>query len=419
MPRGAEVFFDLRHQSLYETLAGMFEANEHIDLLTVREKLTQKKLLDALGGMAYVAGLQNLTPSAASLTYYLEIILEKYQLRRMIQVCTSAVARVYDHQGPVSELLDQVGSEVLAACESQKQSGSKDIKALMHGAIDRIEEAHQNKGKPTGISTGFPDYDKMTRGLHGGDMIVIAARPSQGKSAIGMNIVEHVAVELGLPCGVFSLEMSAESLALRMLCSRARVNMMNVSDGFLCDRDFPRLTQASNKLGHAPIHIDDSADISIMQLRAKARRMVQQFGVKVFLIDYLQLLSAGVQIENRQREITMISNGVKSIAKELNVPVIALAQLGRFDKDKNRKPRLSDLRESGSIEQDADLVGLLYKPETETENEIEAEVEAVPMNLLIVKQRNGPTGDVHLMFLKGITRFESASKISDMPNYDL
>jgi replicative DNA helicase len=253
-------------------------------------------------------------------------------------------------------------------------------------------------------------------------MVVIAARPSVGKTSLAMNIAEHVAIDERIPVGVFSLEMTAESLVLRMLCSRSRVNLRNVRDGFLAERDFPKLTGAAGKLANAPLFIDDSAGLSILQLRAKARRMQQQYGIKLFVVDYLQLLhSTSRRAENRQQEIADISGGIKSLAKELSVPVIVLSQLNReLERDKNRKPRLSDLRESGSIEQDADVVGLLYRPNSDDEDGggPAAEDEAIAVNLLIAKQRNGPTGDVNLTFLKPYTRFESAAKVSDedVPN---
>jgi replicative DNA helicase len=245
-------------------------------------------------------------------------------------------------------------------------------------------------------------------------MIVIAARPSMGKTSLAMNIAESVSIDQKLPVGVFSLEMTSESLVLRMLCSRSRVNLRNVREGFLAERDFPKLTGAAGKLANAPLFIDDTSGLSILQLRAKARRMAQQYGIKLFVVDYLQLLhSTARRAENRQQEIADISNGIKSLAKELNVPVIVLSQLNReLEKDKDRKPRLSDLRESGAIEQDADVVGLLYKPSREDEDAFE-EQDAIAINLLIAKQRNGPTGDVHLTFLKSYTRFESAAKVSD------
>src|SRR5437762_4218464 len=245
----------------------------------------------------------------------------------------------------------------------------------------------------TGVGTGFVDLDKMTSGFHEGEMIVIAARPSMGKTSLAMNIAEHVAIDQRLPVGVFSLEMTADSLVLRMLCSRSRVNLRNVRDGFLVERDFPIMTGNAGKLANAPLFIDDSSGLSILQLRAKARRMAQQYGIKLFVVDYLQLLhSTARRADNRQQEIADISNGIKSLAKELKVPVVVLSQLNReVEKEKGRPPRLSDLRESGAIEQDADLVGLLYRPAKEEDDSAER-VEAEPINLLIAKQRNGQIG---------------------------
>jgi replicative DNA helicase len=241
-----------------------------------------------------------------------------------------------------------------------------------------------------------------------------------GKTSLAMNMAEHVAVSLNLPVGVFSLEMTAESLVMRLMASLARVNSRNIRDGFLSERDFAKLTTAAGKLAKAPLFIDDASGLSILQLRAKARRMHQQYGIKLFVIDYLQLLhSTSRRADNRQQEIADISNGVKALAKELRVPVIVLSQLNReMEKEKNRKPRMSDLRESGSIEQDADVVAMLYRPAMDEEEGPSPDQEAVPVNLLIAKQRNGPTGDVNLTFLKSCTRFENAAKISgeDIPS---
>src|SRR5438270_1309943 len=247
----------------------------------------------------------------------------------------------------------------------------KPIKRVVHTAINTIEEYHTRGVALTGLGTWFPDLDKLTSGMHGGEMIVIAASPSMGKTSLAMNVAEHVSIDLRLPVGVFSLEMTSESLVLRMLCSRSRVNLRNVREGFLAERDFPKLTGAAGKLANAPLFIDDSSGLSILQLRSKARRMAQQYGIKLFVIDYLQLLhSTARRAENRQQEIADISNGIKSLAKELSVPVIVLSQLNReIEREKGRPPRLSDLRESGSIEQDADLIGLLYRPTTPGEDE--------------------------------------------------
>lgn len=416
---GPIVFYDLRHQTIYELLVEMYDRKEAIDVITVQQRLKDKQQLEAVGGIAYLATLPDMVPSAANLSFYVNIVREKYILRKMISTCTDVVARVYEHEGEVDALVDEVETEILRLSEERVEAQSISIKDVVHKAINRLEEYHANQGMLTGLSTGFTDLDKMTTGMHGGEMIVIAARPSMGKTSLAMNIAESVALDQKLPVGVFSLEMSSESLVLRMLCSRARVNLRNIREGFFSERDFPKITSAAGKLAAAPLYIDDTAGLSILQLRAKARRMWQQYGIKLFVIDYLQLLhSTARRAENRQQEIADISNGVKALAKELDVPVIVLAQLNReMEKDKNRKPRMSDLRESGAIEQDADLIAMLYKPSVEDEDGPSLEQEAVPVNLLIAKQRNGPTGDVNLTFLKTYTRFENAAKISadDIP----
>jgi len=413
---GPEVFYDLRHRTLFELLVGMYDRKEAIDLITVQQRLKDKGQLESVGGLAYLGTLADAVPSAANLAYYVDIVREKHILRRMIHACTAVVGRVYEHEGEVDALLDEVERDILHISEERVESATRSIKDLVHKAINTIEDFHARQGMLTGISTGFTDLDRLTSGLHGGEMIVIAARPSMGKTSLAMNIAEHVVIDQRLPVGVFSLEMTAESLVLRTLCSRARVNLRDIREGFLAERDFPKLTGAAGKLANAPLFIDDSPALSILQLRARARRMVQQHGLKLFVIDYLQLLhSTSARAENRQQEIADISNGIKALAKELDVPVIVLSQLNRdLEKDKSRKPRLSDLRESGAIEQDADLVALLYKPNSGDDDDgpTREEADAVPINLLIAKQRNGPTGDVPLTFLKGYTRFESAAKLS-------
>jgi len=418
LKEGWQVFYDLRHQTLYKSLVEMFDRREAIDTITVQQRLKDQGFLDQIGGIPYLNSLQDAVPSAANLAYYLDIVLEKYLLRRMIQTCTEVVGRVYDYEGDVDALLDEVERDILRINESRVQSRTSTIRDLVNQAINTVEDYHARQGTLTGIGTGFPDFDKMTTGLHGGEMIVIAARPSVGKTSLAMNIVEHVVLHDKLPVGVFSLEMTAESLVLRMLCSDARVNLRNVREGFLVERDFPKLTSSAGRLSGAPLFIDDTPGLSILQLRARARRLWQQHSVKLLVIDYLQLLnSTGRRSQdNRQQEIADISSGIKALAKELDVPVIVLSQLNReVEREKGRKPRLSDLRESGAIEQDADLVGLLYKPTAADDEDggPAEEPDGLPVNLLIAKQRNGPTGDVSLTFLKSFTRFESAAKVSD------
>jgi replicative DNA helicase len=415
---GQQVFYDLRHQSIYEHLSAMYDAREAIDVITLQQRLKDKQLLEQIGGIAYLSQLQDSVPSAANLSYYLEIVQEKFLLRRMITTCTEVVGRVYDYEGDVEMLLDEVEKEILRINESRAQSTTSSVKELVGKAILTVENYFGRQGTLNGLGTGFPDLDRMTDGLHGSEMIVIAARPSMGKTSLAMNIVEHVVLEQNLPAGVFSLEMSAESLVLRMLCSIARVNLRSIREGFMSEADFPKLTSAAGRLAKAKLLIDDSAGLSILDLRARARRMHQQHGVKLFVIDYLQLLHSTSRRsqDNRQQEIADISNGIKALAKELKVPVLVLSQLNReLEKDKSRKPRLSDLRESGAIEQDADVVGLLYKPSAgdDEDGAQTEEADGLPVNLLIAKQRNGPTGDINLTFLKSYTRFESAAKVSD------
>ena len=420
---GKETFYDLRHQTIYEELVEMFNTREPVDLITVQQRLKDKQLLEQVGGLGYLSQLQDAVPSAANLSYYLEIVREKFLLRKMITTCSEVVGRVYDYEGEVDALLDEVERDVLKISESRAQSNVLGTKELVNRAIGTIENYFNRKGILNGIPTGFADLDRMTDGLHHSEMIVIAARPSMGKTSLAMNMVENMVLDHQIPVGVFSLEMSAESLILRMMTSIARVNMRSIREGFMSEADFPKILNAAGRLANAPLFIDDTAGLSILQLRARARRMSQQHGVKFFVIDYLQLLhsTARRSQENRQQEIADISSGIKGLAKELRVPVLVLSQLNReLEKDKSRKPRLSDLRESGSIEQDADVVGLLYKPSTGDEDEgpPPEEADGVPVNLLIAKQRNGPTGDINLTFLKTYTRFETAAKVSeeDMPS---
>ena len=409
--------YDLRHQTIYNMMVTMAERMEAIDVVTLQQRLKDAGFLEQVGGIAYLSSLQDAVPSAANLSFYLDIVQEKSTLRKMIRTCSDIVAQAYENEGEVDALMDAAETQILKIAEQRVAAPNLEIKELVRKAIGTIEDFHQRQGAIRGIATGFADLDRMTGGLQGGEMIVFAARPSMGKTSLALNIAEHVAIDLQLPVGVFSLEMTAESLILRMLASRARVNLRDIRDGFMAERDFPKLTATAGKIGKAPLYIDDTAGLSILQLRARARRMQQQHGIKLLVIDYLQLMHSTARRaqENRQQEIADISSGIKALAKELDLPVIVLAQLNReMERDRARKPRLSDLRESGSIEQDADLVGLLYKAQSdEEEPDNQAEADSRPVNLLIAKQRNGPTGDVHLTFLNSLTRFEDRAKVSD------
>lgn len=410
-------FYDLKHMTIWDCLVDMYDKQIPIEVISLMEELKKKEMLEQVGGLSYLSCLPDDVPSTSNLSYYLDLIVEKYVLRRAIQVCTEVVGRVYDYTGEVDQLMDEIERDMIGIRDRRATTQLLDIKTLIRANIQQIEDYSQRQGMITGIATGFTDFDKMTSGLQPSEMIVIAARPSMGKSSLAMNISDNIAVNQNVPVGVFSLEMSAQSLSLRMLCSRARVNLRDVREGFLAERDYPKLMGAADKIMNAPIYIDDAGGLTVMQLRAKARRMVQRWGVKLLIVDYLQLLrSTNKRVKSRQEEISDISGGLKALAKELAIPVVVLSQLNReLERDKSRKPRLSDLRESGAIEQDADVVAFLYRVWLENEDE-EAnwyEPDAIPINLLIGKQRNGPTGDVNLTFLKSYTRFESAAKVSD------
>jgi replicative DNA helicase len=410
-------FYIPAHQTIYTVLVDLWNAGQGIDLITFTQVLRDRNLLDTVGGASLVTSLFTFVPTAANVGYYLEIVRDKYILREIISACTEGVRRSYEEQGEVDNLLDEVEQKIFAVGEDRFNDRALSMKDQVMDAIEAIEKLYQQHGGITGLSTGFKDLDRLTSGLHPAEMIVIAARPSMGKTALVMNIAEHVAVNEMRPVAVFSLEMSAQQLVQRLLCSRAGVNSQKVRDGtFLADRDFPKLTAAASKLAEANIFIDDSAGLNILELRAKARRLKAQHEVELIVIDYLQLLRSTSRRgqENRQIEISEISAGIKGLAKELNIPIIVAAQLNRNPEnrtgDSKGRPRLSDLRESGSIEQDADLVALLVRQEYYADTEEEKDEMEGKADLIIAKQRNGPTGDVPLTFRKEFTRFEDRAR---------
>src|SRR6266513_2678162 len=412
-----EYFYVPAHQTIYSVLVDLWNAGQAIDLITFTQVLRDRTLLESVGGAAFVTSLFTFVPTAANVQYYLEIVRDKYILREIIAASTESVRRAYEKQDEVNNLHDEVEQRIFAVGEDRFKGQMLSMKEHAMQAIESIEKLFEGKGRITGISTGFVEFDRMTSGLHSSEMIVIAARPSMGKTALAMNIVEHVAINQGLAVGVFSLEMSSQQLVQRLLCSRARVNLQKVRDGFLAERDFPSLTAAASKLAEAKIFIDDSAGLSILELRAKARRLKAQHDVQLLIVDYLQLLRSTSRRaqDNRQLEISEISAGIKGLAKELKIPIIVVAQLNRQPEARSGgKPRLSELRESGSIEQDADLVGLLVRPEIYEEDEEARAEKAGEAELIIAKQRNGPVGEIPLTFLKEFTRFETrARNVSD------
>ncbi len=412
---GFKVFYDVRHQTIYRAMLELYDEQKEVDVLTLAEKLKSVGVTEEAGGMDYVMGLPDAAPSASNLPYYAEIVQEKFLLRRIAVACGDVLERIKTNQGTPSDLLQHVESCFLELGKDEQSQREKNAREFTAAAIDRIEDYHRGKAQMRGISTGFDYLDKMTCGMEPNQLIVYAARPGMGKTSLAMNILERVAIDKKLPVGVFSLEMTADELGSRLLFQVARCDYQRFRTGFLENGDIPKLTVAAPKLQLAPIWIDDSASLNVLQLRAKARRMMAQYGVKLFVIDYLQLLVPTRFFQNREQEVAEISGGLKSLAKELRVPIIVLAQLNRdFEKEPNRKPRLSDLRESGRIEADADMVGMLYEPKLKAE-QFQALNERDPdwskkfkrINLLIAKQRNGPTGDCEMEFFKASMRFES------------
>ena len=410
-----DAFYAPAHKIIYELVIEFSDKSKPIDFITMKQSLKDRGFLEEIGGPEFLNELYTFIPTAANAGYYVDIVREKYLLRRLILACNSLASRCYDDQENVEPLLDDAERQIFEITGDHVKIDVVPAKDLVMQAIEQIEKVYENRGSVTGLPTGFTEFDQMTSGLHQAEMIVIAARPSMGKTALAMNIAEHVALVEGKPVAVFSLEMSSQQLVQRLLCSRAKVNLQRVRNGFLSERDFPSLTSAASRLATAKLFIDDSPGLSIAELRAKARRLVASHQVQLLVIDYLQLLRSTSRRaqDNRQIEISEISAGIKSLAKELNIPIIVIAQLNRQPDARAKeggRPRLSDLRESGSIEQDADVVGLLVRSEYyETDEEAKQE-KAGEAELIIAKQRNGPTGDVPLTFLKEYTRFENRAR---------
>ncbi len=409
-----EYFHIPSHRSLYETLVRLWDEKKPIDLITLTDELAVEGKLDEIGGAAFVTDMFTYVPSAANAGFYIDILREKHILRQIINTCTECSSRAYDQADKVDSLLDEVEQQVLSIAEDRYKDSVFKMEEEVMKAIDTIEQLYKNRGSLTGLPSGFKGLDNLTSGLHGSEMFVIAARPSMGKTALAMNIAEHVAVNEEKPVAVFSLEMSTQQLVQRLLCSIARVNLKSARDGFLSQHDFPKLTTAASRLSQSKFFIDDTAGLTILELRAKARRLKAQHDIQLIVIDYLQLLRSNTRRaqDNRQLEIAEISSGIKALAKELNIPILVLAQLNRQPEQRTGgKPRLSDLRESGSIEQDADVVGLLVRKEYyDTDDEDGVSESAGEAELIIAKQRNGPTDDVKLTFLKEFTRFEDRAR---------
>lgn len=411
---GPEVFYDLRHRTIYEVIVEMDANQAPIDLITIQQSLKDRSQLESVGGLAYLASLPDAVPSAANLDYYIKIVREKATLRRILTACTESVAKIYEQQDE-PDSAPKILDELLHDAASFDDKPRLTVKLAVQAIINEMEERHANPGRKRGIQTGFIDLDKMIGGLRPGEMFVIAARPSQGKTSLMMNIVDQVAIEQGVPCCVFTLETPTLTIVRRTLFARARVNGREIEDGHITERDVVKIVNAVGKVSHAPLHINDTSSISLPALRAYAKQMVQVHGVKVIAIDYLQLMTAGRRCDNRLHELTLISNGLKALAKDLSVTIIVLAQLSREVEKLGRKPRMSDIRECGAIEQDADIIAMLHTPAVKEDDD--GSGATVHVTLCITKQKDGPKGEVPLEFLRAYTRFESATKIhsEDIP----
>lgn len=408
----ADYFHLPSHALIYQTARDMHDAGKPVDLISLTQYLLDHKQLEESGGAAGISELFTFVPTAANADYYVQILREKYLLRKIIGICGEYTARAYEEQGEVSVLLDEVEERVLSIGDERFGSQVSDMQALTMAALEQIETLFNSRGQITGLPTGFGDLDQLTNGLHEGEMVVIAARPSMGKTALAMNIAEHVVMESKKSVAIYSLEMSTPQLVQRLLCSRARVDLNKVRQQFMGKNYMRSLIDATQQLSESKMYIDDTPALSILELRARSRRLAKRYGLDLIVIDYLQLLKSPSRRgqENRQVEVSEISSGIKALAKELRIPVLVLAQLNRNPETRagsKGKPRLSDLRESGSIEQDADVVGLLWREDYYADDEDSKKESEGRAELVIAKQRNGPIGDIPLTFLKEFTRFES------------
>jgi replicative DNA helicase len=406
------MFYAERHRRIYRAMVSITERGSVVDPLTLADELHRKAELDAAGGKDYIAYLLDAVPTAANVEYHAQIVHEKAILRALIQTSTQIVHDAFAGQSTAAELLDEAEAKIFHISQQRKADGFMRIKELLWPTMERIEALQRGGKTITGVASGFSDLDEMTSGFQPSDLVVVAARPSMGKTAFCLNIAQHAAIEDHVPVAFFSLEMSKESLVQRMLTSEARVDSQRLRRGLLRDDEFPMLARAAGILSAAPIWIDDSPGITLLEMRSKARRLKADSGIGMVIVDYLQLMQASTRAENRQQEVSQISRGLKALAKELNIPVVALSQLSRAPEQRtgDHRPQLSDLRESGAIEQDADLIMFLFRqemyegPVDKDGNSIEGKAE-----LIVGKQRNGPTGIVNLHFYKQYTRFANWS----------
>lgn len=399
----AEGFYREAHRKVFNAIIALYQRNEPADLITVTTELRTKGDLDEVGGATYLSALVDEVPTSANAASYAKIVREKSLRRMLIEGATEIAERGYQEEGNVDDFVDQAEKIILEVAQRRIRQGFASVKDIVKDSFKAIEELYERKELVTGVPTGYRELDRLTCGLQRSDLIVIAGRPSMGKTAFALNMAENAAVDGASKVAIFSLEMSKEQLVQRMLCSRAEVDASKLRGGFLSESDWPKLTRAAGILSEAPIFIDDSPALNALEVRAKARRLQREHGLDLIVVDYLQLMRGVGRIESREREISEISRALKALAKEIHVPVIALSQLNRgVEARQDKRPQLSDLRESGAIEQDADVIAFIYRDEMYNKES----PDAGKAEIIIGKQRNGPTGRVLLAFRGNITRFD-------------
>ncbi len=404
----ADDFYREGHRLVFKSITDLFNKNEPVDWITLTAALKEAGTLEAAGGVAFLTELVDAVPSAANIVHYARIVKEKALLRQMITAATEITTRCYEDHSNIDEFLDEAEQIMFKIGESRIQAGFIHIQDLMKASFAAIENLYERKENITGVSSGFKDLDALTAGFQPSDLIIVAGRPSMGKTSFALNAAMHAAIDSGIPTAVFSLEMSKEQIALRVLCARARVNLRNLRTGYFAEHDWARLTLAVGGISDAPLYIDDTPAINSLEIRAKARRLKREKDLGLIVVDYLQLMRAASKSDSREKEISEISRSLKALSKELNVPVIALSQLNRKVEDRpNKRPQLADLRESGAIEQDADVIIFIYRDEVY--NKSEDNPKKGEAEIIVGKQRNGPIGVVTAYFDSKYSTFRPIS----------
>lgn len=404
----ANDFYRDAHRRIFDKMVRLAERGNAIDLVTLKEELTRASELDEVGGPAYISALVDGVPRSSNVEHYARIIKEKSTLRNLIYSANKIITTAYDADEDADTILDQAESAIFAIADGKVRDGFVSLKQLAEGSLDTIEKLASKKELVTGVPTGFTDLDEMTSGLQPGDIVIVAARPSMGKTSLVINMAQHVGTKTDKTVGIFSLEMSKEQLFLRMLTGEARIDAHRLRGGFLGDRDWGKLSQALGTLSEAKIYIDDTPSIGVLEMRAKCRRLQAEHGLHMIIIDYVQLMQGRGRFENRSLELASISRSLKGLAKELGVPILVLSQLSRASEQRSdHRPQMSDLRESGALEQDADVIIFIYREDQYADKNAPPTESTGTAELIIAKQRNGPTGVVKLAFIREFTRFEN------------